>query len=87
MREHPFATDDFAEAADRFGTGPALFSEFVMAEWHAPEVEARVVAEELAAVPGQVECEGVHGWARQTTEPVGAIEDFSGPCPECGAAV
>lgn len=47
------------------------FVAFVMSEWHAPEVEAIVTAEELAAVPGQVLCDLPHTPA---------------PCLSCGAA-
>lgn len=62
------------------------FAAFLLAEWHAPNVEATIVAEELAAVPGQVACPGIHGLA--TRPDLASYREFTDyPCPECGAAV
>lgn len=56
-----------------------------MSGWVDEELERVIRAEELAAVPGQVECPVVHGVERD-----GEIVEYGlvrGGCPECGAAV
>lgn len=58
------------------------FAAFVMSEFHEAVVEALVREEELAAVPGQVECR---------TDPGGAMHSISTSlgltCPGCKAVV
>lgn len=68
--------------ADDIAADP--FAAFVMAEWHTPDVEAKVRHEELAAVPFQVECRLAHGDADVAPE---AQVPSERPCPACGAVV
>lgn len=81
---HPLPVEDpFPANADPFGEP---FGAFMMSEFHAPYVEQRITFDELAAVPGQVACTGIHGLA--TRPDLASYREFTAyPCPECGAAV
>lgn len=84
---------------DPFPSHPAAFENpfaaFIMSEFHAPDVEARVRHEELAAIPGQVVCGAPHGpeailpdgetLVRRDRPHAPGEPGFS--CSSCGAAV
>lgn len=64
------------------------FGAFLMSEYHAPDVAAKVRHEEMSAVPGQVECgpHTIHGHPDRPPE----MQTFvfrELPCPGCGAVV
>jgi hypothetical protein len=64
------------------------FGAFVMSEFHAPDVEATVRAEEMRAVPGQVRCDHDHEDLAPCEDGCDVCEQgYTPPCPGCGAAV